>query len=230
MSRRKILVIEDEPDIRELLIHHLHREGHRVLSAGDGFSGLEQARKENPDVILLDLMLPGMDGLEVCRRLKADPMTRDVSVVMLTAKTEESDIVLGLGLGADDYVPKPFRIRELLARLDAVLRRGAVQAEEAASDAIVRGNILIDPSRHQVHVNDVDVLFTATEFRLLAFLAQHAGRVFTRDQLVNRVLGHLAIVTPRNIDVHVRSLRAKLGDEREVIETVRGVGYRFRAD
>lgn len=230
MSKRKILVIEDEPDIRELLVHHLHREGHRVLAAGDGFSGLEKARKENPDVVLLDLMLPGMDGIEVCRRLKADPVTRGVSVVMLTAKSEESDVVLGLGLGADDYVPKPFRVKELLARLQAVLRRGAIVSEEAAADPIVRGRIVIDPSRHQVLVDGVDVAFTATEFRLLAFLAQHPGRVFTRDQLINRVLGHMAIVTPRNIDVHVRALRAKLGEEREVIETLRGVGYRFRAE
>jgi two-component system phosphate regulon response regulator PhoB len=172
-------------------------------------------------------MLPGLDGVEICRRLKADPATRSIPVVMVTAKGEESDVVLGLGVGADDYVVKPFSPKELIARVKAVMRRGPLR-DEAAPERIVRKDVVIDAGRHEVLVNGRAAVFTATEFRLLHFLAAHPGRVFTRDHLISRVLGDDAVVTDRNIDVHVTAIRKKLGAAREMIETIRGVGYRAR--
>ncbi len=228
MPNERIVVIEDEPDILEVIRHNLTREGFRVSSAADGEDGYQMVVDQLPDLVLLDLMLPGMDGLEVCRRLKEDAGTRSVPVVMVTAKGEESDVVLGLGLGADDYVPKPFSPRELLARVRAVLRRTARQDETTVKERIVRDGVDIDSGRHRVRVDDETIPFTATEFRLLHFLATRPGRIFTREQLVGRVIGESVVVTERNIDVHVRSIRQKLGKYRDLIETVRGVGYRFR--
>jgi two-component system alkaline phosphatase synthesis response regulator PhoP len=228
MPKERIVVIEDEPDILELIRHNLAREGFRVSFAADGDDGYQMVVDQLPDLVLLDLMLPGMDGLEVCRRLKEDPATRSVPVVMVTAKGEESDIVLGLGLGADDYVPKPFSPRELLARVRAVLRRTARHDETTAKERIVRDGVDIDAGRHRVRIDEETILFTATEFRLLHFLATRPGRIFTREQLVGHVIGESVVVTERNIDVHVRSIRKKLGKYRDLIETVRGVGYRFR--
>lgn len=230
MTRRKVLAIEDEADIREVIEYSLRRDGFQVVTAGDGEEGVRMAVREAPDLVLLDLLLPGFDGLEVCRRLKLDPMTRSIPVIMLTAKGEESDVVLGLGVGADDYVTKPFSPRELIARVKAVLRRGAVQDDEGSRERIARGGILVDPVRHEVRVDGEPVAFTATEFRLLHLLAGHPGRVFTRDQLVSRVIGGGAAVIDRNIDVHVRAIRRKLGEHRDLIDTIRGVGYRFRDD
>ncbi len=227
MPNERIVVIEDEPDILEVIRHNLTREGFRVSSAADGEDGYQMVVDQLPDLVLLDLMLPGMDGLEVCRRLKEDAGTRSVPVVMVTAKGEESDVVLGLGLGADDYVPKPFSPRELLARVRAVLRRTARQDETTVKERIVRDGVDIDSGRHRVRVDDDTIPFTATEFRLLHFLATRPGRIFTREQLVGRVIGESVVVTERNIDVHVRSIRQKLGKYRDLIETVRGVGYRF---
>jgi two-component system alkaline phosphatase synthesis response regulator PhoP len=228
MTRPKILVVEDEADILDVLEYTLAREGFRVLSTRDGSEATAIARREAPRLVLLDLMLPGLDGLEVCRRLKADAVTRDIPVVMLTAKGEESDIVLGLGLGADDYVTKPFSPKELVARVKAVLRRGPLRAEEGADARLVFADLVIDPARHEVLVDGEPAEFTPTELRLLHLLASHPGRVFTRDQLVSRVIGDGAYVVHRNVDVHVRGIRAKLGRHRDLVDTVRGVGYRFR--
>jgi two-component system phosphate regulon response regulator PhoB len=226
--REKILVIEDEADILDLVEYNLQREGYRVTGCLDGEQGLQQVRKEDPDLVILDLMLPGMDGIEICRQLKGDKLTRAIPVIMLTAKAEETDVILGLGVGADDYVTKPFRPKELIARVQAVLRRGPVRGEAAAPDRVVRGDLVIDTTRHEVVVAGQAVTFTPTELRLLHFLASHPGRVFTRAHLLSRVIGEDAVVTDRNVDVHVRSVRQKLGEARDLIETVRGVGYRFR--
>ncbi len=228
MKRPKIVVIEDEPDIRELLEYNLAREGFRVHSTRDGEEGLSLVKREDPDAVLLDLMLPGLDGIEVCRKLKSDPLTRAIPIVMVTAKGEESDIVLGLGIGADDYVAKPFSIKELIARVKAVLRRGALKEERTDRERIVRDGVVIDAGCHTVRVDGKSLTFTATQFRLLHFLASHPGRVFTRDQLLSRVIGEDALVVDRNIDVHVRAIRKKLVSYRDLIETIRGVGYRFQ--
>ena len=228
MTRPKILVVEDEADILDVLEYTLAREGFRVLSTRDGTEAAGIARREAPRLVLLDLMLPGLDGLEVCRKLKSDAVTRDIPVVMLTAKGEESDIILGLGLGADDYVTKPFSPKELVARVKAVLRRGPLRDDAVGDARLVFADLVIDPARHEVLVDGELTEFTPTELRLLHLLASHPGRVFTRDQLVSRVIGDGAYVVHRNIDVHVRGIRAKLGRHRDLVETVRGVGYRFR--
>lgn len=230
MKREKIIVIEDEPDIAEVIEYNLRREGYEVGSSRDGEDGLRLVRSEPVDLVLLDLMLPGLDGIEVCRSLKADPQTRGIPIVMVTAKGEESDIVLGLGVGADDYITKPFSPKELVARLKAVLRRGPLRDDRDAQERIVCGEVVIDSGRHEIQVDGEQLVFTATELRLLHFLASHPGRVFTRDRLLTRVLGEDAVVIDRNIDVHVKAIRKKLGRHRDLIETIRGVGYRFRDD
>ena len=226
MSHERILIVEDEGDLREVLAYNLTRERFRVYTARDGVSALEQVRRHKPDLILLDLMLPDLDGIEVCRRIRRDDTHSRTPIIMLTAKSEESDVVLGLGVGADDYVTKPFSVKEVLARVHAVLRRGAGAVEEAPAP-MQRGLLRIDPARHEVELAGEPVRFTATEFRLLHFLARRPGRVWTRDELLRRVLGEDVIRVDRNIDVHVRSIRKKLGVHRGLIETVRGVGYRF---
>ncbi len=230
MSRRSILVVEDEPDIAEVIEYNLAREGYRVDVVGDGEHALDRIVREAPDLVLLDLMLPGLDGLELCRRLKEDPVTRTIPVIMVTAKGEESEVVLGLGMGADDYVAKPFSPRELTARVRAVLRRGPVRAESTKRERVARVGLVVDAVKHEVRIAGERKPFTATEFRLLHFLASHPGRAFSRDELLSRVIGEHATVTDRNIDVHVRTIRQKLGEKRELIETVRGVGYRFREE
>jgi len=230
MAREKIVVIEDEPDIREVIEYNLLRDGYQVATAADGETGLELARSWSPSLVLLDLMLPGLDGIEVCRRLKNDAMTRAIPVIMVTARGEESDVVLGLGIGADDYVTKPFSPKELLARVKAVLRRGPLREERESRERLVHDGVVIDSTRHDVSVDGKSEPFTATEFRLLHFLASHPGRVFTRDHLLSRVIGEDVMITDRNIDVHVRAVRKKLGQYRDLIETVRGVGYRFKDD
>ena len=228
MRDPKVVVVEDEADIREVLEHNLTREGFQVYSAADGEKGLRLVKEKLPDLVLLDLMLPGLDGLDVCRKMKADPETSSIAIVMVTAKGEESDIVLGLGVGADDYVSKPFSPKELIARVKAVLRRGALKETESSPDRIVRGELLIDIARHEVRVEGESVTFTPTELRLLHFLASHPGRVFTREHLLSRIIGEDAYVVDRNIDVRIRSVRKKLGKHRDLIETIRGVGYRFQ--
>lgn len=228
MKRESVLIIEDEAAIREVLTYNLSREGFAVLTEGDGSGGLSRARESLPDLVILDLMLPGMDGIEVCRRLRNEAATRRIPILMLTAKSEESDVVLGLGVGADDYMAKPFSPRELIARVKAVLRRGPLREEAGSGEArVVRGKLIVDPGRHEVTYDGLPLHLTATELRLLHTLALHPGRVFTREQLINRAIGEDAYIIDRNIDVHIRSIRKKLGEQRDLIETVRSVGYRF---
>ena len=227
MPRETILLIEDEKDIIEVLQYNLEREGYTVISATNGEKGLELARDRHPAAVVLDLMLPGLGGLEVAKRLRRDPSTRDISILMLTAKGEESDIVLGLGVGADDYVTKPFRFKEVLARLQAVLRRGPLVEEEPTGRRIERNGLVIDTAKYQVTVDGLETTLTLTEFKLLSTLAANPGRVYTRHRLLEKIQGD-AFVDERNIDVHVRSIRKKLGSSSSLIVTVRGVGYRFK--
>jgi len=227
MARQTILVVEDEGDILELITVNLTREGLRVIGVATGEEGLEAAREEAPDLIVLDIMLPGMDGLEVCRALRADSRTQSVPVVMLTAKGEEADVVRGLELGADDYVTKPFSPKVLAARIRSVLRRQA-EASAAEGGVLRIHDLVIHPGRHEVLVGGEPVGLTAGEFRLLQFLARRPGWVFTRSQIVQAVRGDGYPVTERSVDVQVFGLRKKLGEAEEYIETVRGVGYRFR--
>ena len=228
-TSKKVIVIEDEPDIQEIIVHNLLRDGYQVEATPNGERGLELVRRLEPDLVLLDLMLPGLDGVEVCRRMKTDPRTRAVSIIMVTARGEESDVVLGLGLGADDYVSKPFSPRELMERVKAVLRRGPLQ-DHQSRERIVVGDVVIDAGRHEFRVSKRRVDLTASEFRLLHCLASQPGRVFTRDQLLNRVVGEDTFIDDRNIDVHVGAVRRKLGAHKNLVETVRGVGYRFHDD
>ncbi len=228
MSRSKILIVDDEPDILELLNYSLTRDGYDVATAADGQAALAAARRVVPDLVLLDLMLPGMDGLEVCRRLRADGAAAGAAIIMVSAKGEESDVVLGLGLGADDYIAKPFKPNELLARVRAVLRRTREEARGPDDKrALVVGALRIDPVRHRVTLGEAEVPMTATEFRILHYLASRPGRVFTRDQILTASMGPNSMVMERNIDVHVRTIRKKLGPQRHLIETVRAIGYRF---
>ncbi len=229
MGRSKIVVIEDEPDIVEVMCYNLQREGYQVASATRGDEGLELVRNQSPSLVILDLMLPGMDGLTVCQQIKSDPLTRSTPIIIVSAKGEESDVVIGLGLGADDYIAKPFSPREMLARVKAVLRRGPLQ-EEQQKDRIVIRDLVIDPARHEVRAAGELVKLTATEFKLLHQLASQPGRAYTREQLLNRVVGEGVVVVDRNIDVHIRAVRKKLGDLGEMIQTIRGVGYRFIDD
>lgn len=228
MAKGRILVIDDEEDLIELVRYNLEQEGFQVKSASDGESGLTVARKELPDLILIDLMLPGMDGLELCRSLRAENRTASIPVIMLTAKSAESDRIVGLELGADDYVVKPFSPRELTARVKAVLRR--TNPPRLQSKIIHRGGLTIDLSRREVSIHGSPMELTATEFRLLQFFAEHPGRVFSRSELIDAALGREVSVVDRTIDVHVTGLRKKLGICSNWIETVRGFGYRFREE
>jgi DNA-binding response OmpR family regulator len=227
VSRKKIVIVEDEPDILEVLSYNLKREGYEVLTAIDGASGLALIRRETPDLILLDLMLPGMDGIEVCSSIKKDPQTQSCLIIMVTAKGEESDIVLGLGVGADDYVSKPFSPRELIARVKAVLRRGVMVERSEMEELIKLGDLSIDTVKYKVQVRGREVKLTASEFKLLHFLASYPGRVFTREQLLSKALGDDVVIVDRNIDVHIRGIRKKLELDPPIIETIRGVGYRM---
>jgi two-component system phosphate regulon response regulator PhoB len=229
MAKKHILVVEDEEDILALIHYNLVREGFRVSLAATGEEGLETVAEDPPDLVVLDLMLPGMDGLEVCRALKESNDWRGIAVVMVTAKGEETDVVAGLELGADDYVTKPFSPRILTARIRAVLRRkeSAERSEEAA--AVIRvEDLVIHPGRNEVLVEGKPVELTFTEFRVLRFLAARPGWVFTRYQIVNAVRGDDYAVTDRAVDVQIVGLRKKLGPCGKYIETVRGVGYRFK--
>lgn len=226
--KKSIVVIEDESDILEVLKYNLEREGFRVRTCRDGELGLQLVREENPDIVLLDLMLPSLDGIEICRRIREDKVTRGIPVIMLTAKGEESDVVLGLGVGADDYITKPFSTGELTARIKAILRRTELGEQDLEKERLEIGGLVVDSGRHLVTVDGERVGFTATELRLLHFLGSHRGRVFTRDLLLGRAIGEYAFVSDRNIDVHIRAIRKKIGPYRDLVETVRGVGYRFR--
>src|SRR2546426_584444 len=225
----RVLIVEDERDIRDLLVLHLQRDGYQVSTAGTGEDALLQVRQSPPDLVLLDLMLPAMSGLEVCRRLRQEQTTATLPILMLTAKADEVDRVVGLELGADDYVVKPFSPKELIARIRAVLRR----ARPAAEARVLRaGAVTIDPMRHQVDVAGTAVELTPKEFDLLRALVEAAGRVLSREQLLERVWGYTrgGDIESRTVDVHVRRLRAKLGDTGRRIATLKGVGYRFEDD
>jgi len=227
----RVLVIEDEPDILEMLSYNLRQAGFEVEAATEGEEGLRQAEKTSPDLVVLDLMLPGMDGLELCRLLKQHETLRRVPVLMLTAKAEEVDRIVGLELGVDDYVAKPFSPRELVLRIKAILRRGAGGPEEpGAEDRIQIGPLAIDPGAHEVAVAGRLVELTATEFRLLHTLVQRRGRVQSRDELLEVVWGYQFSGYGRTVDTHIRRLREKLGEACDWVETVRGVGYRFRRE
>lgn len=227
MSREKILVVEDEEDILELLRFNLAREGFTVSCAATGEEGLKKARAEAPDLLLLDLMLPGIDGFQVARRLKEDPATRKIPIVMLTAKGEEADIVTGLELGADDYITKPFSKKVLVARLRAVLRRKGTETPDERS-ALTFHDLAIHPGRREVLVKGKPVQLTYTEFGILHLIARRPGWVYTRTQIVDAVKGDDYFVTDRAVDVQIVGLRKKLGAAAKYVETVRGVGYRFR--
>ncbi len=229
MNQRSLLVIEDDNDIIELLRYNLEREGFRILTAQSGEVGLDLVRTEFPSLILLDLGLPGIQGLDVCRRLKQRSETALIPIVILTARGEESDIVLGLELGADDYLTKPFKVRELVARVRAVLRRSdLVSPRDPAQESIEVGPVSLNPELHEARLGGDLLNLTLAEYRLLRALAGNAGRVLTRQQLLSSITEGNVHITERNVDVHIRALRRKLGPERELIQTVRGVGYRLR--
>lgn len=226
MSRKRIILIEDEKDMAELVAMRLKREHYDVEVAHNGLEGLNKILSAPPDLVLLDLMLPKISGTEVATELRKNPRTANLPIIMLTAKGEESDIIVGLHIGADDYVRKPFSMSVLVARIAAVLRR-AERTEEDKMDVLEAGPIYMDRLRHCVEVDGSPIALTLTEFRLLAAIIAGKGRVLTRDQLINKALGQNAVVTDRTIDVHITSLRRKLGKARDYVETVRGVGYRL---
>ncbi|MBU0679449.1 MAG: response regulator [Verrucomicrobia bacterium] len=227
MAKETILIVEDDEDIRELIKFNLASEGFKIISSETGEAGLRAARDDLPDLIVLDLMLPGIDGLDVCRVLKNDPKTRHIAIVMVTAKGEETDVVAGLELGADDYVTKPFSPKVLIARVRTVLRRKSREEPDEMAP-VTRGDLVIDPGRHQVLLRNKPLDLTATEFGVLHLLARKPGWVFTRQQIVDNVKGEDYAVTERSVDVQMVGLRKKLGRYADAIETVRGVGYRFK--
>jgi len=229
MAKRTIMVVEDEEDILDLIRHHLTKEGYAVATATDGLAAVRAVFRKPPDLVLLDLMLPGLDGLEVCRKLKSDPKTAGIPILMVTAKDEESDVVAGLELGADDYIVKPFRMKELVARVRAALRRQR-PAEMDFGKTVRARDIEIIPGRHEVRVAGEPVDMTFSELRILQVLASRPGWVLTRDQIVDAVRGADYAVTDRAVDVQIVGIRRKLGERADYIETVRGVGYRFRED
>jgi two-component system alkaline phosphatase synthesis response regulator PhoP len=225
-GKRLVLVVDDEKDLLDLVTYNLGRNGYDTVTADNGNEAIEVAIREQPDLLLLDLMLPGIDGTEVARRLKADPRTASLPIVMLTAKGEETDVVVGLTLGADDYVTKPFSMKILLARVAAVLRRNETPADDTG---ILRaGPLAIDTSKHEVTVDGEPAKLTLTEFKLLAALVNARGRVLTRDQLMDKAMGTDVFVTDRAIDVHITAIRKKLGTANWLVHTVRGVGYRLQ--
>ena len=226
MSKKKILVIEDEHDIAEMIAMRLQKEMFVVKTVGHGTTGWETLATFQPDLLILDLMLPGMKGLDILKRVRGNRQMKNLPVLILSAKGEESDIVVGLELGADDYLTKPFSMSILVARINVLLRRSSSQ-NEPEDEQITLGPLCIDMGKYLAFVENEPISLTPTEFRLLAALALARGRVLTRDQLIDRAIGSDAIVTDRTIDVHLNSLRGKLGEARNLIETVRGIGYRM---
>ena len=224
-SAKKILVVDDEADVLDLVCMNLRAAGYNVAAAENGAIALQKAKAEKPDLIVLDLMLPEMNGLEVCKALKKDDLTSTVPIIMLTAKTEEVDRIVGLELGADDYVAKPFSPRELVLRVKSVLRRG--QEKPPEEEPLLLGDLFLDRSRHEVTVKGKQIELTATEFKLLAVLMERRGRVQGRERLLNDVWGYESVIDTRTVDTHVRRLREKLGRAASYIETIRGVGYRI---
>ncbi len=225
MAKKLILAIDDEKDILKLLHYNLEREGYQVLTAKSGEEGLEVARAKHPDLIILDIMLPEMDGLEVCRILRSNKETKHIPVLMLTAKTSEVDQIVGFELGANDYISKPFSVKVLSARIKNIFR--SLEPKKGESAMLRAGELLIDRERHNFMIKGKPVMLTKLEFKMLAFLLENRGRVFSREQLLDRVWEGGAFVVDRTVDVHMRSIRRKLGKHRDMIETVRGSGYRF---
>jgi two-component system phosphate regulon response regulator PhoB len=224
-TKQTILVVDDEKDLVDLIAYNLQRNGYNVLTATSGDAALEIASRELPKLILLDLMLPGMPGTDVARKLKGDPRTAGIPIIMLTAKSEETDVVVGLTLGADDYVTKPFSMKILLARLNTVLRRGETAPTTSEAGMLKAGPLSIDASKHEVSINGEAIKLTLTEFKLLISLVAARGRVLTRDQLMDKAMGTDVFVTDRAIDVHITAIRKKLGNASWLVRTVRGVGY-----
>jgi len=225
-SKARILIVEDDRSLSEVLAYNLRNEGYEITLAYDGQDGLTRARLNPPDLLVLDIMLPVVDGMDVCRRLRAEAATRDVLILILTAKAEELDELVGFSLGADDFVTKPFSVKVLLERVKALLRRRHRDKSDEAS-TVCQG-VCIDRDRHRVSADGRPLELTRTEFRLLEALIRQPGRVFQRSELIDAALGEDTVVMERTIDVHIRALRKKLGDKADVIETVRGIGYRFR--
>lgn len=229
MAAKKVLIVEDDKDISELIQYNLAKEGFDVEAVFNGLNVLECVRRESPELILLDIMLPGQDGLEVCRQLKADEQLKHIPVIMLTAKSEESDVVVGLQLGADDYIPKPFSPKVMLARVKSVLRRvGRVEKTAGNNEQRQFGHLVVDLLKHKIIYRQEIIAVTAIEFNILEFLSRSPGRVFTREQILNGVWKEGKFIIDRAVDVHIRGLRKKLGEAHDFVETVRGVGYRFK--
>jgi len=226
MAQQTILIIEDERPLAEVLAFNLKREGFEVLTAGDGQEGLRRALTALPDLIVLDLMLPVIEGLEVCRQLRAGPRTKDIPILMLTARSEEVDEIVGFQMGATDYVTKPFKVKALVQRIKALLKRAVSQ--EPTGDILVSGDLEMNRAQHRAMMGPEELKLTPTEFRLLWSLMRQPGRAFSRQELMESSMTDNALVLERTIDVHVKSLRQKLGPRGEDIETVRGIGYRFR--
>jgi len=226
MGKAQILIVEDDRSLADVLDYNLRQDGYQTVVAYDGQDGLQQAKLRSPDLIVLDLMLPLVDGLEICRRLRADPVTRNILVLMLTAKSEETDQVAGFSVGTDDYVSKPFSVKVLLERIRALLRRR--DGDSASGSVLVSQGVMVDRERHRVTAEDQVLDLTPSEFGLLEALVRQPGRVFSRSELIDAALGGDSLVLERTIDVHIRSLRKKLGPHALLVETVRGVGYRFR--
>lgn len=226
MPKASILIVEDDPSLAEVLDYNLRQEGYDTLVASDGQQGLREIRLRSPDLVILDLMLPMIDGIEVCRLLRADAATQGASVLMLTARSEEADQLIGFSVGADDYVTKPFSVRVLLQRINALLRR----KDQGVADrnVLVSQGVMIDRSRHRATIGDNALDLTPSEFGLLTSLIKQPGRAFSRSELIDAALGDDAIVLERTIDVHIRALRKKLGAHADLVQTVRGIGYRFR--
>lgn len=225
-NKRSVLVIEDDSAIAEVLEYNLEREGYDVERSSDGRDGLRVARSTTPDLVILDLMLPGIDGIEICRELRADKTTRHVPILMLTAKSEETDQIIGFSVGADDYVTKPFSVKVLMQRVRVLMSR-RLKTSDSEEDSLELHGIRLDRVAHQVYCEEKPLPLTPTEYRLLETMMRQPGRAFTRNDLLNSAVGNDTIVLERTIDVHIRSLRQKLGDVAPAIETVRGIGYRF---
>lgn len=226
MSKPRVLIVEDEAPILDALLYNLQKENFDVSTAMSGREALQKCQSQVPDLVILDLMIPPPDGLQVCRQLRSDPRTKDVRILMLTAKADETDEIVGFNMGADDYVSKPFRVKPLIERIKALLRRNTSEGE--SGDTIVVDGIEIDKTNHMVLIEGEELILTPTEFRMLYTLARQPGRTFSRNDLLDCCRGEDANSMERTIDVHVRSLRKKLKERAELIETIRGVGYRFK--
>ena len=229
MAKPLIIVVEDEPDIREIMLYNLRREGYEAEGFESGPEGLEAIRAKQPNLVILDLMLPGMDGLEVCRHLRSNNSTKRIPIMMLTAKSEEVDQLVGFQMGADDYVTKPFKVRVLIERVKSLLRRANLPAEDD-SQVLSSNGIVLDRLQFRVSIDGESVTLTPTEFDLLWQLMEHPGRAYKRYDLMDSVMGDNTVVLERTIDVHIRALRKKMGSKADLIETVRGIGYRLRSN